>query len=207
MARHLNAKCRMCRREGVKLFLKGERCFSPKCPIEKKGAQPPGQHGPKRKRKISDFGAQLREKQKVKRMYQVLERQFRRYFEKVAKKREGVGERLLQTLETRLDNVIYRLGFVPSRSMARQLVSHGHVFVDGKKVDIPSFLVKPGQVISISSRALAFPFVQKSLAEEDRPVPGWLEKKAAAGKVIRLPQREEIESGINENLIVEFYSR
>ena len=207
MARYLDSKCRLCRREGTKLFLKGERCFSPKCPLEKKGAVAPGQHGLKMRRRLSEYGVQLREKQKAKRTYGVLERQFRRYFKKAFKKRGVTGEALLQLLELRLDNVVYRLGFVPSRSVARQLVHHGHILVDGKKVDIPSYQVKPGQVINLNPKAMKIEVVKKSLAEKKKEIPSWLQKKAAVGKIIRLPTREEIGADIAEQLIVEYYSR
>jgi len=207
MARYLDSKCRLCRREGTKLFLKGERCFSPKCPLEKKGAVAPGQHGLKMRRRLSEYGVQLREKQKAKRTYGVLERQFRRYFKKAFKKRGVTGEALLQLLESRLDNVVYRLGFVPSRSVARQLVRHGHILVDGKKVDIPSYQVKPGQVINLNPKAMKMEVVKKSLAEKKKEIPSWLQKRAAVGKIIRLPTREEIGADIAEQLIVEYYSR
>jgi len=207
MARYLDSKCRLCRREGTKLFLKGERCFSPKCPLEKKGAVAPGQHGLKMRRRLSEYGVQLREKQKAKRTYGVLERQFRRYFKKAFKKRGVTGEALLQLLELRLDNVVYRLGLVPSRSVARQLVHHGHILVDGKKVDIPSYQVKPGQVINLNPKAMKIEVVKKSLAEKKKEIPSWLQKKAAVGKIIRLPTREEIGADIAEQLIVEYYSR
>jgi len=207
MARYLDSKCRLCRREGTKLFLKGERCFSPKCPLEKKGAVAPGQHGLKMRRRLSEYGVQLREKQKAKRTYGVLERQFRRYFKKAFKKRGVTGEALLQLLELRLDNVVYRLGLVPSRSVARQLVRHGHILVDGKKVDIPSYQVKPGQVINLNPKAMKIEVVKKSLAEKKKEIPSWLQKKAAVGKIIRLPTREEIGADIAEQLIVEYYSR
>lgn len=207
MARYKEAKCRLCRREGTKLFLKGERCYSPKCPIERKGAVPPGQHGQKRRRRLSDYGQQLREKQKVKRVYGVLERQFRRYFEKAAKAREEKGKVLLQLLESRIDNVVFRLGFVSSRSMARQLVSHGFVLIDNRKVNIASQQVKPGQVISLASNGLNLAHVKKALAEKSKNIPGWLKRKAAVGKMVRLPEREEVEADIDESLIVEYYSR
>jgi len=207
MARYLDSKCRLCRREGTKLFLKGERCFSPKCPLEKKGAVAPGQHGLKMRRRLSEYGVQLREKQKAKRTYGVLERQFRRYFKKAFKKRGVTGEALLQLLESRLDNVVYRLGFVPSRSVARQLVHHGHILDDGKKVDTPSYQVKPGQVINLNPKAMKMEVVKKSLAEKKKEIPSWLQKKAAVGKIIRLPTREEIGADIAEQLIVEYYSR
>jgi len=206
MARYLDAKCRLCRREGTKLFLKGERCYSPKCPVERKGALPPGQHGQKGRRKISAYGLQLREKQKAKRIYGVLERQFRRYFGIALKKRGATGETLLVLLETRLDNILYRLGFVFSRSIARQVISHNHVLVNGKKINISSANLKPNDTISLSTKALEMPVVKKSLEAKIKPSV-WLEKKAAVGKVIRLPKREEIDTDINEQLIVEYYSR
>ncbi len=207
MARYKDAKCRLCRRERVKLFLKGARCFSPKCPIERRGGVPPGQHGQRGRRRASEYSLQLREKQKAKRLYGVLERQFRRYYEKAAEVKEATGTILLRLLERRLDNVVYRLGFAQSRAMARQLVNHGHILVDGKKVDIPSYQVRPGQTISIRPKSLNFSPVKTALAEKDRSVPGWLKRKAAVGKVDRLPEREEIETDINEQLIVEYYSR
>jgi len=201
-------KCKLCRREGEKLFLKGERCYSPKCPLEKKGAVPPGVHGPKGRKKLSGFGQQLREKQKAKRIYGVSERQFKRYFQLAQKNKETeTGEALLQLLESRLDNIVYRLGFAPSRSVARQLVSHGHVLVDNQKVNIPSYLVKPEQTITLTNRALQIPNVKKMLENKDYQVPDWLKKKAAVGKMIRLPKREEIDSRVDETLILEYYSR
>lgn len=199
-----NGKCKICRREGKKLFLKGERCYSPKCPLEKKGAVPPGAHGPRgRSRRLSDFGQQLREKQKAKRAYRVREAQFKRYFD-LANKR---GLSLLQILESRLDNIIYRLGLVPSRSIARQTVSHGHVQVDGKKVNIPSYQLKPGQIVSLSPKGLEIDQVKKMLANKEYRVPAWLKRKAAVGKMERLPQREEIDTEVDEKLIIEYYSR
>jgi len=208
MAKYTEAKCRLCRREGVKLFLKGDRCFSPKCPIEKKGAVPPGQHGQKRARRLSSYGLQLREKQKAKRIYGILEKPFRRYFEKAFKvKGKETGKILLQLLELRLDNIIYRLGFTPSRSVARQVVTHGQVLVDNKKVDLPSFQVKPGLIISLAKGALEQAVIKKALAEKGKKIPLWLQRKAIIGKIVRLPEKEEIDSNINDQLIVEFYSR
>jgi len=207
MARLVDAKCRRCRREGVKLFLKGERCYSAKCPIDKKGAVPPGEHGAKRRRRPSDYGLQLREKQKVKRLYGVLERQFRRYFNQASKVKAMTGEVLLQLLETRLDNVTYRLGLAASRSISRQLVSHGFIQVNGKKVNIPSYQARPGDVISLVPAGLNLSRVKESLADKDRKVSSWLQRKAVIGKILRLPKREEIEADIDENLIVEYYSR
>ncbi len=207
MARYLGPKCRLCRREKTKLFLKGDRCYSPTCPLDRKGAVPPGQHGLKTSRaRISDYGRQLREKQKAKRIYGVLEKQFRNYFQKVARSKGNSGERLLQMLESRLDNIVYRLKFVPSRSLARQLVSHKHVLVDGKKVNIASYQVKPGQTMSLDGKALKIDEVKKALADKGK-LPAWLRKKAAVGQMVRLPERKEIEGDIEEQLIVEYYSR
>lgn len=205
--RYLDPKCKLCRREGRRLFLKGERCYSPKCPLEKKGAVPPGVHGPKRRRRLSAFGQQLREKQKAKRFYGVSERQFKRYFDLANKKRGNTGEALLQTLESRLDNVVYRLGFVPSRSIARQIVSHCHVQVDGKKVNIPSYQLKLGQTVSLTTKGLEINHVKKMLANKEYRAPAWLKRKAAVGKMDRLPKREEIDTEVDEKLIIEYYSR
>lgn len=207
MAKYTDAKCRLCRREGVKLFLKGARCYSPKCPIEKRGGQIPGQHGKKQGRpRLSGFGIQLREKQKAKRLYGVLEGQFHRYYDEAIKSTENTGEVLMQLLETRLDNLVYRLGFTQSRSLARQLVTHGNVLIDGKKIDVPSYSVRPGQTISISPRGAKINFVVEALKSETA-APSWLSRKAVVGKLERLPSREEIGGDIKENLIIEFYSR
>lgn len=206
MARYKDAKCRLCRREGVKLFLKGERCYSGKCPIDKKGAVPPGQHGLKRKGRISDYCLQLREKQKAKRTFNVLESQFKKYFTKALKSKKETGVQLLRFLELRLDNVLFRGGLVFSRSIARQLIGHGFCLVDGKKVDIPSYQVKPGQVVAVNTKGLNLESVKKSLAAK-QPAQKWLIRKAAVVKIERLPERDEMESNINEQLIVEFYSR
>lgn len=206
MARTLDPKCKLCRREGEKLFLKGERCFSPKCPLERKGAVPPGQHGQKRMRRLSAYGVQLREKQKAKRAYGVLERQFKNYFKKASQKQKDAGLRLLQFLEMRLDNVLFRGGLVSSRSIARQIINHGFCLVDGKKTDIPSYQVRLGQVISLRSKGLNLESVKKALAAKPG-CPKWLKRKASVLKVEDLPKREEVESNINEQLIVEFYSR
>ncbi len=206
MAR-LTKKCRQCRREGVKLFLKGDRCHTGKCPIEKKGAVPPGQHGIKSFRRISSYGQQLREKQKTKRIYGVLERQFRKLYKEAERKRGDTGFLLLQLLELRLDNVIYRLGLVPSRSFSRQIITHGHVTVNGKKMDIPSYLVKKDDQVSISSQIAKMTSVQSWIKEKKIKTPSWLDKKAIVGKVIGLPERKEIDEGIDESLIVEYYSK
>jgi small subunit ribosomal protein S4 len=207
MARDTDAKCRLCRREGVKLFLKGERCYSPKCPIERKGAVPPGEHGQRGRKRLSEYGQQLREKQKARRLYGVLERQFRRYFEKASKNPQATGEVLLQLLESRLDNLVFRLGLTPSRSVARQLVSHGHVYVNEKRVNIASFQVKPGDTIRLDEKAMKIPAVEKNWTERSKNLPSWLQRKGPIGKMTRLPNRKEVESGIDDKLIVEYYSR
>lgn len=205
MARYTDAKCRLCRRQGKKLFLKGDRCSSPKCPVEKKGAVPPGQHGFKGGNQ-SEYSKQLREKQKARRIYGVLERQFKIYAGKALKAKGVTGEKLLQILETRLDNVVYRMGLVSSRSTARQLIRHGRVSVDGKKVDIPSFQVKAGQVVVLSPKIAGLENFKKTIAEK-RNVPAWLERQATGGKIVRLPLREDCPLEIDENLVVEYYSR
>jgi len=201
MARYLGPKHKHCRREGVPL------CGNPKCPVAR-NPNPPGQHGQKRRRKISSYGEQLREKQKAKRTFGVLEKQFRRYVKKAQKKKGKTGETILQLLETRLDNVIYRLGLAPTRRMARQLVSHTHVLIDEQKVDIPSYSVKPGQIITLKPKSLEIPVVKKNLqATKNDSMPAWLEKKGPVGRIKRLPNREEMDQNINEQLIVEYYSR
>jgi small subunit ribosomal protein S4 len=206
MARYTDAKCRICRREGKKLFLKGERCYSPKCPIEKKGAVPPGQHGVKRGTR-TDYGQQLREKQKAKEIYGVLESQFRRYFNEASKAREVTGKKLLQILELRLDSILFNSDLAPSRSVARQLITHGHVLVDGKRVDIPSYQLRVGQTVSLGPKALEIAVVKKALVDKTRSIPAWLNRKAAVAKVVRLPERDEMNMDIDENLIVGYYSR
>lgn len=210
MARYTEAVCRLCRREGHKLFLKGERCYTPKCAIDRR-SYPPGQHGQQRRRKESEFGLQLREKQKVRRIYGIMERQFRRYYEEAARQKGVTGEILLQMLETRLDNVVYRLGFASSRPEGRQLVRHGHYLVNGKKVNIPSFRVKVGDAISVrekSSSSPKFKDIRELAAQHSSP--GWLEKdpEKLTAKVLALPQREDIDDiPIAEHLIIERYSR
>jgi small subunit ribosomal protein S4 len=208
MARYIGPSCRLCRREGIKLYLKGDRCYTERCAIDRRGYAP-GQHGQAR-RKLSEYGIQLREKQKAKRIYGVLERQFKRYFE-IAERKKGVtGENLLRILESRLDNVVYRMGFASSRAEARQLIRHGHFTVNGKKVNIPSYLVRIGEVIAVKedSRKLSR---MKELAETaaQRNVPQWLEVNAEAmeGRVVGLPAREDIDVPIEEHLIVELYSK
>ena len=208
MARYTDAVCRLCRREGQKLFLKGQRCYSAKCAIEKR-AYAPGQHGQMRK-KLSGYGQQLREKQKAKRYYGVLEKQFAHYFE-IAEKKAGVtGENLLQVLESRFDNVIYRLGFGLSRAEARQLVVHGHFLINGKKVDIPSYLVSEGDVITIKESSRSLPKIKAVLEQtEGRAIPKWLDLDANTlqAKVVTLAQRDDIDLEVEEHLIVELYSK
>lgn len=208
MARHTEAVCRLCRREGMKLFLKGDRCFKEKCAFERRGYAP-GQHG-RRRTKIQGYGIQLREKQKVKRTYGVLERQFRNYFKRASRSKGITGENLLQLLERRLDNVVYRLGFASSRSMARQLVSHGHIQLDGRKVDVPSSLVRTGQVVSLREASRKNEAIKICLdTAAGRGIPAWLALEADQfrGTVKQLPSRQEITLPIQEQLIVELYSK
>jgi len=208
MARYTEASCRLCRREGEKLFLKGERCYTNKCAIVRRNYAP-GPHGQQRK-KMSEYGVQLREKQKAKRFYGVLESQFRRYFEMAEKKKGITGENLLQILESRFDNVVYRLGFASSRAEARQLVRHGHFLVNGEKVNIPSYLLKAGDEITVrekSKNSPKFKEIQESIGS--RLIPAWLDmdKENLRGKVVNLPSREDIDLPIQEHLIVELYSK
>jgi small subunit ribosomal protein S4 len=207
MARYTDAVCRLCRREGVKLYLKGEKCYSDKCPVVKR-ATPPGQHGLSR-RKVSEYGVQLREKQKARRFYGVLEGQFERYFELASRKKGVTGEILLQTLERRLDNVVYRMGFAGSRAEARQVVKHSHIDVNGRKVNIPSYLVREGDVISVREGSKDHKRVKELTAAGTRTVSAWLsvEAEALRGTVVRLPNRDEIDAPVQEHLIVELYSR
>jgi len=207
MARYTDAKCRLCRREGKKLFLKGKRCYLPKCPIDRKGAVPPGVRGTKVRPHTSEYGLQLREKQKAKRTYGVLERQFKNYFIESRKSKGMTGEIFLINLESRLDNVVFRLNLTPSRSVSKQLVSHGHVKVNNKAVDVPSYRVKIDDIITVSAIGLKIPQVSETFAERSDIMPEWLERKGAVGRVKRMPKREEIDGDINEQLIVEFYSR
>jgi small subunit ribosomal protein S4 len=209
LARYTGPVCRLCRREGMKLFLKGAKCFSDKCPIEKRNFAP-GQHGKDRKAKVVGYGLQLREKQKTKRIYFTQESQFRNYFEKAAQTRGVTGEMLLQQLERRLDNVVYRLGFGVSRRQARQLVRHGHVEVNGRKVNIPSYQVTAGDEIAIreGSRKLAVVETAKEFASHQN-APTWMEidRDNYKGRVLALPKREDIQLPVNEQLIVELYSK
>ncbi len=208
MARYTDSVCRQCRREGLKLFLKGERCYTDKCAIERRN-YPPGEHGQGR-HKFSEYALQLREKQKVKRMYGILEGQFRRYFDMAARSRGVTGEVLLQFLERRLDNMVYRMGFATSRAEARQMVRHGHISVNGRKVNIPSALLKVGDVVSVREKSRKITRIQEALAQaEHRGAPDWLEVQVEAfsARVKMLPQREELTMPINEQLIVELYSK
>ncbi len=209
MARYTGPVCRLCRREGEKLYLKGDRCYTDKCAFERR-RYPPGVHGRDRRTKLSIYGMQLREKQKVKRMYGLLETQFKHLFEKARKMPGNTGENLLSLLERRLDNVVYRLGFAKSRRQARQLVNHGHIMVNGRKVDIPSFLVRVGDVISVKPKSRSLKVIKEALEDKDiNSVPTWLvlDKNNFEGRVVRLPERSDITHPINENLIVEFYSK
>ena len=208
MARYTDSVCRLCRREGLKLFLKGERCYTDKCAIERRN-YPPGEHGQGRS-KFSEYAVQLREKQKVKRMYGLMERQFRRYFH-LAEAGKGItGEALLLLLEQRFDNMVYRMGFATSRAEARQLVRHGHFLVDGRKVDIPSYLLRPGQVVTVRERSRSVARILEALEQaERRGVPEWLEvqREAFSGRVKALPTRGDLTMPINEKLVVELYSK
>lgn len=209
MARYTGESCRVCRREGEKLFLKGSRCYTDKCAITRR-AYAPGQHGQRRK-KQSEYGTQLREKQKAKAFYGVLESQFRKYFEEAERSKGITGTVLLQILESRLDNVVYRLGLATSRAQARQLVRHGHFEVNGSKVNIPSYLTKVGDVVKVkeaSANGAIFKEIVES-TENGRPVPTWLESdlQARTGKIVALPTREEIDLPVQEHLIVELYSK
>ncbi len=208
MARYTGAVCRLCRREGQKLFLKGERCYTEKCGIERR-KYAPGMHGQGRK-KLSEYGVQLREKQKARRYYGVLESQFRKYFEMANKMKGITGENLLSILESRLDNVVYRLGFGMSRPEARQLVTHGHFTVNGKKVNIPSYLISPGDVIAICEKSRNSEKIKEVVEKtESRIVPKWLDldRNTLSGKVLNMAQREDIDLEIAEHLIVELYSK
>ncbi|HEY0657202.1 MAG TPA: 30S ribosomal protein S4 [Pyrinomonadaceae bacterium] len=210
MARYREAVCRLCRREGAKLFLKGDKCYKANCTIEKRGTNPPGQHGAARRKMLAGYGQQLREKQKVKRIYFILEKQFRNYFEKALRQRGVTGENLLFLLERRLDNVIYRSGFSTSRRQARQLVNHGHIFVNGRKVDIPSFQVKLGDVITVKEKSSKNVHVEGAWQTAiGRGRPGWISTGSEdfSITVSALPTRQDIDHNINEQLIVELYSK
>lgn len=208
MARYTGSVCKLCRREGEKLFLKGERCYSDKCSVSRRNYVP-GQHGKGRK-KTSEYGLQLRMKQKARRYYGILESQFRHYFEMAERKQGVTGENLLRILESRLDNVVYRLGWASSRAEARQLVVHGHFTVNGKKVDIPSYLLRAGETVAVTAKSKDSTKIQSVLeTNSGRPVPAWLDlnREALEAKVVNLPAREEIDTPVEEQLIVEFYSK
>lgn len=200
MARYTGPKRRLSRREGMPLFTKDIKA------LERKGATAPGQHGLRRRRRVSEYGMQLREKQKIKRIFGIMERQFKRYFVTASKVKGATGLYLLQTLETRLDNIVYKLGFAKSRAGARQLVSHGHIKIDGRYLTIPSYNVKIDQTIALSDKLSDNTQVKKSL-EQQITLPEWLERQGTSGKVLRMPKREEMEQGVNEQLVVEYYSR
>ncbi|MEJ2174737.1 MAG: 30S ribosomal protein S4 [bacterium] len=209
MARNLDAKCRQCRREGEKLFLKGEKCFTDKCAIERR-SYAPGQHGQRSGMRLSDYGKQLREKQKMRRVYGVLERQFRKTYADASRTKGITGERLLQLLESRLDNVTYRMGFGASRTEARQVVRHNAILVNGRRVNIPSYQVRPGDVIEVADRAKAQLRIKAAVdAVESRGVPDWLEldAKAMKGTFKALPARTDLPATINESLVIELYSK
>lgn len=208
MARYTGPQCRLCRRETEKLFLKGDRCFTEKCAVERR-QYPPGQHG-QRRGKLSDYGVQLREKQKVRNSYGVLEKQFRKYFEKAESKKGVTGEVLLQLLETRMDNVVYRMGFAPNRNSARQLVRHGHFLVNGKEVSIPSYHVRAGDMVEVRQPSRELDMIKDSIARaEQRGLPSWVEMdfQSFKGKVLQVPTREDIQLTAQEQLIVELYSK
>lgn len=209
MARYRDAVCRLCRREGMKLFLKGQRCLSDKCAIERRNFAP-GQHGKSRRPKVIGYGLQLREKQKVRRFYGILENQFRNYFERAASSKGITGENLLFMLERRLDNTVYRLGFATSRAEARQLVRHSHISVAGRRVNIPSFQVSPGQEIELRQGSQQLASVQRALdLSGGRGVPSWLQldRENIKGRVVSLPRREDVNFPIQEQMIVELYSK
>lgn len=210
MARYIGPVCRQCRREGTKLYLKGDKCYSDKCAFTRRGYAP-GQHGQgQARKKVSEYGIQLREKQKARRIYGILEAQFRKYFEKADRQKGITGENLLIMLERRLDNVVFRLGFAESRTQARQLIRHGHFTVDGQRVDIPSYMVKAGNVIGIKDASKESPIFKEIIAGvANKTVPAWLELSVQdlTGKVGRYPTREEIDIPIQEHFIVELYSR
>jgi small subunit ribosomal protein S4 len=208
MARYTGPSCKLCRREKQKLFLKGSKCHSEKCPIEGKN-YPPGQHGLSRRSKFSEYGVQLREKQKVKRTYGLLETQFRNYFDKANRQKGVTGENLIKMLERRLDNTVYRLGFSSSRKAARQLILHRHIIVNGKIVNIPSYVLNPGDVISVKEKSKKLDVIHNSLRRSKDNVYNWLsiDKASLSGTFMQVPEREEIPMNANEQLIVELYSK
>jgi len=208
MARYTGSSCKLCRREKQKLFLKGTKCLSEKCPLEKKNYAP-GQHGLSRRQKFSEYGVQLREKQKVKRIYGLLETQFHNYFEKANKQKGVTGENLIKLLERRLDNVVYRLGLAPSRKSARQLVKHRHLLVNNKIVDIPSFLLAAGDVITVREKSKKLDIIHNSLRKTKDSIYSWLsvDKASLSGTFMQIPDRQEVPLNANEQLIVELYSK
>ena len=209
MAKEATSVCRLCRREGLKLFLKGDRCFTDKCAVERR-AYSPGQHGQARRRKMSDYGVQLREKQKLKRLYGLRERQFHRFFEMADRSRGITGEVLLQLLEQRLDNMVYRIGFGRSRAEARNLVLHGHVLVNGKRVTIPAYITKAGDKVAVSEKSRKIAAIQESVeGAERRGLPEWvrLDKEQFLGEIVALPRRDQLTMPIEEQLVVELYSK
>jgi small subunit ribosomal protein S4 len=209
MARYTDASCRICRREGVKLFLKGDRCFSEKCAVDRRGF-PPGQHGSVGRKKPTEYGLRLREKQKTRKAYGIGEKQFRLYFDRAARTKGNTGERLLQLLETRLDNIIYRLGFASSRKAARQLVLHRHIMVNNRLVDIPSYILRVGDVVQIKETSRQLDCIHASLrAASQRPSVSWLDvdKTTLSGRLLEMPVRESIPTPVQEQLIIELYSK
>lgn len=210
MARYTGSQCKLCRREGIKLYLKGDRCYTGKCAVDRR-PYAPGQHGQTRKmRKVSEYGMQLREKQRTRRFYGVLERQFRNYYETATRQQGATGENLLRLLERRLDNVVYRLGLGSSRVEARQLVTHGHFAVNGRKTDIPSFLVAVGDEITVRERSKESPRIKELMEHAaEKTLPAWLEYQAEEpkGRVVDLPARDQIDAPVQEHLIVELYSK
>jgi small subunit ribosomal protein S4 len=208
VARYNGPLCRICRREGEKLFLKGERCYTEKCAVERR-KYPPGQHGQNRG-KLSDYGIQLREKQKARRSYGLVERQFRKYFSEAERQKGSTGEVLLQLLERRLDNIVFRMGFAVNRREARQFISHGHFVVNGRAVNVPSYLVKAGDVIEVKEKSRDLPGIADNLSKiEHRGIPNWLEVDSTnfKGKILSIPSRDEIQIPVQEQLVVELYSK
>ena len=209
MARYIDASCKLCRREKQKLFLKGTKCYTEKCPVDRR-AYPPGQHGQNRRQKISEYGQQLREKQKVRRIYGVLERQFRNYYERALKQTGRTGDTLVKLLERRLDNVVYRMGFAPSRKSARQLVLHGHIVVNNAPVDIPSYLLKSGDVVQVRDASKKMELIHSSMKRmKDTAMLPWLslDKATLTGTFLQVPERPDVPLNANEQLIVELYSK
>ncbi|MBM4165934.1 MAG: 30S ribosomal protein S4 [Ignavibacteria bacterium] len=210
MARYTDPCCRLCRRENQKLFLKGTRCFTEKCPVDRRGV-PPGQHALERKRaKVSEYGVQLREKQKIRTFYGILERQFQNYFDKAQRKTGRTGETLIQLLESRFDNVVYRLGFAPSRKAARQLIVHGHFLLNNKKADIPSILLRPGDEVQVRDKSKKMEFIHESMKRmKENILMPWLnlDKGAMRGTFLNHPQRADVPLNANEQLVVELYSK